>query len=186
MVRWIVFPWFEVDEFCSHFLCTYIFFLLQNDVHAWLYKHKWTQHHCQSVNLIWISGNRNVPSKNIISYTGIWNVLNAVCLFLQQRQRAATTQSQGDTAAIKTKLLPTVFKWEGGGKDVYITGTFNNWTTKIPLVKRFDDYLSKGLSHQFLGLGPVPLKLLELPLFLASQTFCSFWSWLIWINIYTW
>lgn len=100
--------------------------------------------------------------------------MNAVCLFLQQRQRAATTQSQGDTAAIKTKLLPTVFKWEGGGKDVYITGTFNNWTTKIPLVKRFDDYLSKELSHQFLGLGPVPLKLLELPLFLASQTFCSF------------
>lgn len=90
--------------------------------------------------------------------------MNAVCLFLQQRQRAATTQSQGDTAAIKTKLLPTVFKWEGGGKDVYITGTFNNWTTKIPLVKRFDDYLSKGLSQvsYFLELTSKKL-LLNLP-----------------------
>lgn len=62
-------------------------------------------------------------------------------LFLSfQRQRAATTQSQGDTAAIKTKLLPTVFKWEGGGKEVFITGTFNNWQTKIPLVKRLENY----------------------------------------------
>lgn len=56
-----------------------------------------------------------------------------------RRQRAATTQSQGDTAAIKTKLLPTVFKWEGGGKEVFITGTFNNWQTKIPLVKSSHD-----------------------------------------------
>ena len=23
--------------------------------------------------------------------------------------------------------LPTVFKWEGGGKDVFITGTFSDW-----------------------------------------------------------
>ncbi|VDN16476.1 unnamed protein product [Dibothriocephalus latus] len=29
--------------------------------------------------------------------------------------------------------LPTVFKWEGGGKDVYISGTFNGWKSKIPM-----------------------------------------------------
>jgi 5'-AMP-activated protein kinase regulatory beta subunit len=33
------------------------------------------------------------------------------------------------------KVLPTVFKWDGGGKQVYITGTFSNWKT-IPMVKR--------------------------------------------------
>lgn len=34
------------------------------------------------------------------------------------------------------KLLPAVFKWEGGGKDIYLAGSFNKWA-KIPLVKRF-------------------------------------------------
>lgn len=33
--------------------------------------------------------------------------------------------------------VPTVFKWEGGGKDVYISGTFNGWKSKIPMVRRF-------------------------------------------------
>ncbi|XP_048734134.1 5'-AMP-activated protein kinase subunit beta-2-like isoform X3 [Ostrea edulis] len=70
-----------------------------------------------------------------------------------RRQRAATTQSQGDTSIIKTKLLPTVFKWEGGGKDVFITGSFNNWQAKIPLVKSHGDFttivdLPEG-EHQY-------------------------------------
>ncbi|VDP97953.1 unnamed protein product [Trichobilharzia regenti] len=32
--------------------------------------------------------------------------------------------------------LPTVFRWNGGGKEIYISGTFNNWKKKIPMVKR--------------------------------------------------
>lgn len=36
----------------------------------------------------------------------------------------------------KSGLLPTVFKWEGGGKDVAISGTFSNWKP-VPMVKRF-------------------------------------------------
>ena len=55
---------------------------------------------------------------------------------LFQRRRAATTQSQGDTSIVREKLLPTVFKWEGGGKEVFITGSFNQWRTKIPMAKR--------------------------------------------------
>jgi len=31
------------------------------------------------------------------------------------------------------QTVPTVFTWQGGGKDVYITGSFNNWKEKIPL-----------------------------------------------------
>ena len=34
--------------------------------------------------------------------------------------------------------VPTVFKWDGGGKDVYISGTFNGWRSKIPMVKRLE------------------------------------------------
>lgn len=33
------------------------------------------------------------------------------------------------------KVLPTVFKWDGGGKQVYISGTFTEWKA-IPMVKR--------------------------------------------------
>ncbi|KAF7257689.1 hypothetical protein EG68_04508 [Paragonimus skrjabini miyazakii] len=31
---------------------------------------------------------------------------------------------------------PTVFRWNGGGKDIYVSGTFNNWEKRIPMVKR--------------------------------------------------
>ncbi|XP_071338299.1 5'-AMP-activated protein kinase subunit beta-1-like [Trachinotus anak] len=28
---------------------------------------------------------------------------------------------------------PTVFRWSGAGKEVFVSGSFNNWATKIPL-----------------------------------------------------
>ncbi|KAK3093341.1 hypothetical protein FSP39_014264 [Pinctada imbricata] len=59
-----------------------------------------------------------------------------------KRRRAATTQSQGDTTIVREKLLPTVFKWEGGGKEVFITGSFNQWRTKIPLAKSNGEFLT--------------------------------------------
>lgn len=31
--------------------------------------------------------------------------------------------------------LPTFFKWDGKGSEVYVSGTFNQWKKKIPLVK---------------------------------------------------
>ncbi|VDP73720.1 unnamed protein product [Echinostoma caproni] len=34
------------------------------------------------------------------------------------------------------RKCPTVFRWNGGGRDIYISGTFNNWETRIPMVKR--------------------------------------------------
>ncbi|XP_026751954.2 5'-AMP-activated protein kinase subunit beta-1 [Galleria mellonella] len=39
------------------------------------------------------------------------------------------------------KVLPTVFKWEGGGKQVYISGTFTDWKT-IPMVKSHGDFVT--------------------------------------------
>lgn len=48
--------------------------------------------------------------------------------------------------------LPTVFKWDGGGKQVYISGTFSNWKA-LPMVKSHGDFvtiidLPEG-EHQF-------------------------------------
>ncbi|XP_055878674.1 5'-AMP-activated protein kinase subunit beta-1-like isoform X6 [Biomphalaria glabrata] len=71
-----------------------------------------------------------------------------------RRQRAATlTPGQEISHSTSSKLLPTVFKWEGGGKDVYLAGSFNNWKTKIPLAKSHGDFytildLPEG-EHQY-------------------------------------
>lgn len=51
------------------------------------------------------------------------------------------------------ELVPTVFKWEHGGKHVYITGTFNNWERQIPMHRSGNDFtyvhnLKKG-KHAF-------------------------------------
>lgn len=35
----------------------------------------------------------------------------------------------------ENKMLPTVFRWEGGGKQVSISGTFSEWKP-IPMVQR--------------------------------------------------
>lgn len=55
-----------------------------------------------------------------------------------KRQRSATV-SEGST--VNDKVLPTVFKWEGGGKQVLISGTFTNWKT-LPMVKSHGDFVT--------------------------------------------
>ncbi|CAB1318464.1 unnamed protein product, partial [Coregonus sp. 'balchen'] len=30
---------------------------------------------------------------------------------------------------------PTVFRWTGSGKEVFLSGSFNNWANKIPLTR---------------------------------------------------
>ncbi|XP_050299625.1 5'-AMP-activated protein kinase subunit beta-1 isoform X1 [Anthonomus grandis grandis] len=59
------------------------------------------------------------------------------------RQRANTV-SEGTTLSSQTitdTKTPTVFRWEGGGKDVCISGTFTNWAT-IPMVKSHGDFVT--------------------------------------------
>jgi 5'-AMP-activated protein kinase regulatory beta subunit len=51
------------------------------------------------------------------------------------------------------ELVPTVFRWEHGGRQVYITGTFNNWEHQIPMHRSGNDFtyihnLIKG-KHAF-------------------------------------
>ena len=40
------------------------------------------------------------------------------------------------------RKLPTVFKWQGGGKAVYISGSFDNWKSKIPMAKSHGDFFT--------------------------------------------
>ncbi|CAM9242818.1 unnamed protein product [Phaeothamnion confervicola] len=51
------------------------------------------------------------------------------------------------------EVVPTVFRWEHGGRQVYITGTFNNWERQIPMHRSGNDFtyihnLKKG-KHAF-------------------------------------
>lgn len=51
------------------------------------------------------------------------------------------------------QMVPTVFRWEHGGRQVYITGTFNNWEKQIPMHRSGNDFtyihtLKKG-KHAF-------------------------------------
>ena len=42
--------------------------------------------------------------------------------------------------ALFTDAVPTVFRWEHGGRQVYITGTFNNWEQQIPMHRSGNDF----------------------------------------------
>lgn len=41
----------------------------------------------------------------------------------------------------KQPALPTVFKWNGGGKQVYISGTFSEWKV-LPMVRSHGDFVT--------------------------------------------
>lgn len=42
--------------------------------------------------------------------------------------------------AAEEDTVPTVFRWEHGGRNVYITGTFNGWSRQIPMHRSGNDF----------------------------------------------
>jgi len=46
------------------------------------------------------------------------------------------TRSVGSGIDINVRKLPTVFRWGGHGKHIFVSGSFDNWESKIPLVRR--------------------------------------------------
>uniref|UniRef100_A0A3B3TBL2 Protein kinase AMP-activated non-catalytic subunit beta 2 n=2 Tax=Paramormyrops kingsleyae TaxID=1676925 RepID=A0A3B3TBL2_9TELE len=51
-------------------------------------------------------------------------------------------QDLEDSGRPGPQARPTVIRWAGGGKEVYIAGSFNNWSTKIPLNKSHNDFVA--------------------------------------------
>ncbi|XP_061586383.1 5'-AMP-activated protein kinase subunit beta-1b [Cololabis saira] len=41
-----------------------------------------------------------------------------------------------------TQARPTVFRWTGVAKEVYVSGSFNNWATKIPLNRSKQNFVA--------------------------------------------
>lgn len=48
--------------------------------------------------------------------------------------------SQGVEDWLDDDTVPTVFRWEHGGRQVYITGTFNGWSRQIPMHRSGNDF----------------------------------------------
>ncbi|VDK40325.1 unnamed protein product [Taenia asiatica] len=47
-----------------------------------------------------------------------------------------STDVEMTPTAPQKHLLPTVFRWNGGGHEIYVSGTFDNWQRKIPMARR--------------------------------------------------
>lgn len=71
--------------------------------------------------------------------------------FAREPRQRANTMSEGSAPADQPadgqeqdgqkETLPTVFKWDGGGKQVYISGTFSDWKA-LPMVKSHGDFVT--------------------------------------------
>ena len=53
---------------------------------------------------------------------------------------ANTTLDLNSLSAADDDTVPTVFRWEHGGRQVYITGTFNGWSRQIPMHRSGNDF----------------------------------------------
>ncbi|KAL7573787.1 hypothetical protein ACA910_007816 [Epithemia clementina (nom. ined.)] len=65
---------------------------------------------------------------------------------MQQHQKPQLNHSQSAPNAeildsiMDDETVPTVFRWEHGGRQVYITGTFNGWSRQIPMHRSGNDF----------------------------------------------
>ncbi|KAK2509191.1 hypothetical protein MC885_015176 [Smutsia gigantea] len=65
------------------------------------------------------------------------------CQLLPGDQEFVSWQQDLDESVKPTQQArPTVTRWSEGGKEVFISGSFNNWSTKIPLIKSHNDFVA--------------------------------------------
>lgn len=57
------------------------------------------------------------------------------------RKSESTDADAQDDDQLKNPALPTVLRWDGGGKNVMISGTFSNWKA-IPMVRSHGNFVT--------------------------------------------
>lgn len=98
-----------------------------------------SQHHQQTAAQNGMNhGQNNIPMPNnsMEETARLHDAVN------NQRKNEGDSQSNMvvNQQIIVEDIVPTVFKWEHGGKNVYITGTFNNWERQIPMHRSGNDF----------------------------------------------
>lgn len=69
------------------------------------------------------------------------NVPNSMELHHSATVQDPSVQSSiAQLSIVDDDVVPTVFRWEHGGREVYITGTFNGWTRQIPMHRSGNDF----------------------------------------------
>ena len=48
---------------------------------------------------------------------------------------------------VSRQSIPIVFRWDSGGHEAYICGSFNNWETKIPMTNRYNNIFQGRLIY---------------------------------------
>ena len=88
------------------------------------------------------------PSSTLNSTEVIPSSGNQVTTAVLPKKRLTEQDTSGDEDpyAILERLfgdrgIPMVFRWEHGGSEVFITGTFNNWSAKIPMSRSGNDFV---------------------------------------------
>lgn len=49
---------------------------------------------------------------------------------------------ESDSKSPSAQARPTVFRWAGSAKEVFVSGSFNNWATKIPLNRSRNNFVA--------------------------------------------
>ena len=63
-------------------------------------------------------------------------------IFLEIKPPQGVVSDDDDDESIRhgkvrrKQTVPTVFRWEYGGKEIYLSGSFNEWKTRIPMSYR--------------------------------------------------
>lgn len=69
-------------------------------------------------------------------------IRDAECIQEPKQRASALDENESEKEdASKKPALPTVFKWDGGGKQVYISGTFSEWKA-LPMVRSHGDFVT--------------------------------------------
>ncbi|XP_066547820.1 5'-AMP-activated protein kinase subunit beta-2 isoform X2 [Amia ocellicauda] len=85
------------------------------------------------------------PSKIMLDSTDDPNIFNTHTLELKpsaEKEFLQFVPDLEDPMKPGPQARPTVIRWTGGGREVYIAGSFNNWSTKIPLNKSHNDFVA--------------------------------------------
>lgn len=60
---------------------------------------------------------------------------------LDDKSKSKSTEEEPPIDPDLPPALPTVFKWDGGGRQVFISGTFSEWRS-LPMVRSHGDFVT--------------------------------------------